>query len=68
MLHCDFGPCSPQGLEGNVQLTDCTSAIAEDAEAEGATEILRDEDMAPARKEQAFVTRLIRQNSVKQRR
>ena len=42
--------------------------IAEDAEAEADTPILEEADMALALKETTFVTRLIRQNSMQQRR
>jgi hypothetical protein len=38
--------------------------IAEDAEAEGDTPILEEADMAPALKEDAFVSRIMRQNSL----
>jgi hypothetical protein len=62
--------CSAQGhAEGApAVLLGGTAVIAEDAEAEDATSTLQDEDMAPALKEQAFVSRLIRQNSMQQHR
>jgi hypothetical protein len=62
--------CSAQGhAEGApAVLLGGTAVIAEDAEAEDAASTLQDEDMAPALKEQAFVSRLIRQNSMQQHR
>ena len=42
--------------------------IAEDAEAEADTPILEEADMAPALKEDTFVARIMKQNSMEQRR
>ncbi len=41
--------------------------ISEDADGEDASAILEDADMVPALKEEAFVSRLIRQNSAHRR-
>ncbi len=40
--------------------------IAEDAEAEADTPILEEADMAPALKEDTFVARIMKQNSMEQ--
>ncbi len=64
----EYWSCSPQLDSEVVASLHGQDSIAEDAEAEGATPILEEADMALALKEKTFVTRLIRQNSMQQRR
>jgi hypothetical protein len=61
-------PCSPKANAEFVSTaSDESFVIPEDAGADDVAAVLEDEDMAPALKEQAFVARLIRQNSIAQR-